>query len=288
MGNMKKNILVKLLLCLFVLVLNSSVFASNGKWERENDFWKYYENSDYIRSRWKNIDAIDYYFDEYGHMATGIVQIGQKFYAFQEDGKPFPINSFINMLGKTFNIGEKGYIKNLPRDFVLSDIDYYNESIQRENEEKEMSKAAYEANLAKLETREKNPNETFSNVGPLGVIAPMEKSSDYVSPVDEYQINHDDVNKLLQIIDNAINYNTAKKNLITEFNAQLNLLRIDVNNGYTNVDYEVITEKYKLLVEDLVDYFSIRFEVGNGVIKNLRSELLQIINKAVNKYERED
>lgn len=80
-----------LILFSFVMILSTTAFA--GDWVKDGDFYKYKDDDGtFVTSSWRMITGHEgakykYYFDENGHMATGIKKIGENYYFFSWTGE---------------------------------------------------------------------------------------------------------------------------------------------------------------------------------------------------------
>lgn len=121
---MKRGIISSILAIFLVLFSAVAVFA--GDWVQENGKYKYDKgNGNFAVDEWENIGGVDYHFDEFGFMNTGITEIGNNWYYFNDDGSPYAQGSQIDIMGTKCNIGEKGKIVKMPKDFSINDwLDY--------------------------------------------------------------------------------------------------------------------------------------------------------------------
>lgn len=82
---MKRGIISSVLVIFLVLFSAVAVFA--GDWVQENGKYKYDKgNGNFAVDEWENIGGVDYHFDEFGFMNTGITEIGNNWYYFNADG----------------------------------------------------------------------------------------------------------------------------------------------------------------------------------------------------------
>lgn len=102
---------VSVILVSLVCIMLFSIFTYAGEWKQEGANWKYIENGEEVKDQQKRIDGTWYYFGEDGNLLTGYQQIGDKFYAFKEDGSPN--TNEINYLGRKFSVNGKGEIKGI-------------------------------------------------------------------------------------------------------------------------------------------------------------------------------
>lgn len=137
---MKKNVFSLVATLLLVVLATTSVFA--GDWVQENGKYKYDKgNGTFAANEWENIGGVDYHFDEFGFMSTGIVEVGNNWYYFNDDGSPYPQGSQVDIMGTKCNIGEKGKIVKMPKDFSINDwLEYEADKKARAAEKKEMLK----------------------------------------------------------------------------------------------------------------------------------------------------
>lgn len=104
---MKKIILSTLV----VFMTTSTIFA--GNWIQNGTDWQYMDNNEYVIGQQKKIDGNYYYFDYEGFLLTGYQEIDNKFYVFNNDGTPK--TEPIVFAGKTYNVTNKGEIKNITK-----------------------------------------------------------------------------------------------------------------------------------------------------------------------------
>lgn len=80
-----------IILFTFVMLFSNTIFASD--WVKEGSYYKYKdEDGTFVTSSWRMITGHEgakykYYFDENGHMATGIKKIGDEYYFFSWTGE---------------------------------------------------------------------------------------------------------------------------------------------------------------------------------------------------------
>ena len=137
--DMKRGLAI--LSALFILALSGAVFA--GEWVQDGSNWKYKEDDgSFLTSSWKFLkvgnDYSNFYFDENGHMATGLKRIDGEVYAFREDGTTIT-NSTVTIDGEKFDTKNKGLVEGVPTYF---DVDEYNAKLLAEKQKKESEEAA--------------------------------------------------------------------------------------------------------------------------------------------------
>ena len=129
---MKKVVLLTISL---VLLMASVCFA--GAWVQDGDYWKYDKgNGVFAIDEWENIDGIDYHFDDLGHMATGLVQIGANYHYFYDDGKMYEMGKTVDIMGKQCTIVTRGKIAKMPDDWSEEAMAEYEEEKKRKAAEK--------------------------------------------------------------------------------------------------------------------------------------------------------
>lgn len=283
----------------FVALLSTVVIAAGGEWVQEGSFWKYKKNGSFISSEWENIDGIDYYFKDDYTMATGICGIANKYYAFQDNGKPYDLNSTITVCGKSYSIGEKGLIKKA--DFDELDIKLYEESVAQKKENEAMQKAVYESNVAKLEGLVKETT-TINNITPIGVIEQVKKEEVVVTEEKKgYTIPQADKDKFSKVIETSGNGNNVARNLATELSSQLSVIRLQIQGGtltelkknVSGVDatdgqalFDAVINEYNSYINNLVDYATIKYTLNETGISKCYQALSQVIYDNVKKFEK--
>ena len=120
---MKKSKQLLVLVSAIALFSVSSVFA--GDWVQDGNSWKYNDGGAFATSSWKLIqngnDYFNYYFDELGHMVTGVWRIGDDYYSFKKDGS---VNSKgkVTIDGEQFETVNKGLIEAYPPECAQADF----------------------------------------------------------------------------------------------------------------------------------------------------------------------
>ena len=224
---------------MFVVV--ESVFAASGEWVKEGDYYKYKKNGEFLVSEWENIDGQDYYFTSDGYMAVGIVEIGNKYCAFDENGIYYKQGSTIDIMGKKCNIGEKGKIVKMPDDYTPEDLKAYNESVAAKKIEDASVAAAAKAfneDMARQASvaAAKAATETkpITPIGDAAYIAPTEKASpkDNATQVT-YTISTADEAKLEKAANTGATFDVCSNNLLVEVKTQVNTKVLEMKNEYS-------------------------------------------------------
>lgn len=283
----------------FTMLLVNFVFAANGEWVQDGNNWKYKRNGSFISSEWENIDGVDYYFKDDYTMATNICSINGKYYAFHEDGKPYELNSTINVCGKSYSIGEKGLIKKA--DFDEVDIVQYEESVAQKKESEAAQKAIYESNVAKLGTLVKETT-TINNITPIGIVEQIVKEEVVTQPEKKgYIIPQSDKDKFNQVIDASGTGSNVARNIATELNSQLSVIRLQIQGGMltelkknaSGIDatdgqalFDAVINEYNSFITGIVDYATVKYSLNSSGSNKCYQELRQVINDNVRKFEK--
>lgn len=114
---MKKKSLVLLLAFVLGVMLASTVFAD---WVKVGENWTYEENGAAVKLTWKLLkrgnDYSSYYFDENGHMVTGVWKIDNEYYSFKNDGIANS-KAVVMIDGEKYDTGTKGLIEEYPSEY---------------------------------------------------------------------------------------------------------------------------------------------------------------------------
>lgn len=127
----------RLLLSIISLVLLLGTASFAGTWVEEEGYWKYDKGGGvFAVDEWETIDGIEYHFDDLGHMATGLVQIGTNYHYFYDDGKMYEMGKTVDIMGKACTIVTRGKIAKMPDDWSEEAMAEYEEEKKRKAAEK--------------------------------------------------------------------------------------------------------------------------------------------------------
>ena len=108
-----KVFIISIAMCLMMCTLS---FAD--AWVKDGQFKKYQVGDKFATSTWQLIKEGDnynnYYFDEEGHMVTGVWKIGNEYYSFKNNGAANS-KSKVTIDGEQFETANKGLIENYPQ-----------------------------------------------------------------------------------------------------------------------------------------------------------------------------
>lgn len=274
---MKKCLIFKI--CLLIMITSISNFVL-ADWVKDGSTWKYEENGIFKTNDWLSVGPDNYYFDETSHMVTGLVKIGQHYYAFHNDGKAYTRKQQFTFNDIEYDIGTKGKVKDLEND--LTDEAYKNYLQQKLVEEENNKKFLAEQqskNESIAKQMEENRKATEALVESVKAnqqkIKAIEEESQKAR--DEYLLSSENEQKIY----NAANKGTSSKNIVDnvmiEIKSQLNYRKAEFIQSakalrasnpaaeiysYVN-DYDTIIKKYRYMVSDILEAADIKYNIND-------------------------